>query len=74
VNRANRADLEGLYDTSARPEEYERQLGEMHRRLDAGDFAGARALHDGLAETLKADDPALVRAEVLIRRREAARR
>jgi predicted ATP-binding protein involved in virulence len=66
--------LEDLLDTPARPEEFEQQLTEMHRRLDAGDVAGARALHEELAKTLKVDDPALVRAEVLIRRREAARR
>lgn len=66
--------LEDVLDTPARPEEYEQQLAEMHGRLDGGDVAAARALHEELAETLKADDPALVRADVLIRRREAARR
>lgn len=64
--------LEDLLDVPARPEEFERKLEEMHRRLDAADTTGARALHAELAATLGADDPALVKAEVLLRRREAA--
>ena len=65
---------EDLLDVSARSEEFERKLEEMHRRMDAADTAGARALHTELAATLGADDPALVRAEVLLRRREGAPR
>jgi predicted ATP-binding protein involved in virulence len=66
--------LEDLLDVSARPEEFEEKLAEMHRLLDTGDTPGARALHAEIAATLGADDPALVRAEVLIRRREATPR
>ena len=67
---ANRI-LEDLLDVSARPPEFEEKLDELYRHLDAGDLAAARALHADLAATLSASDPALVKAEVLLRRREA---
>jgi predicted ATP-binding protein involved in virulence len=66
--------LEDLLDVPARPEEFQQQFDELHRRLDAGDTVGARALHEQLASILGVNDPALVKAEVLLRRREAARR
>jgi hypothetical protein len=66
--------LEDLLDVSARPQEFQDKLDEMHRRIDAGETAEARALHTELSATLSATDPALVKAEVLLRRREAARR
>jgi predicted ATP-binding protein involved in virulence len=65
--------LEDLLDVPARPEEFEKRLEEMYRRMDAGDTTGARAIHAELVATLKADDPALVKADVLLRRREARR-
>lgn len=66
--------LEDLLDAPARLEEFKSKLEEMHRRMDTGDTEGARALHAELAATLGPDDPALVKADVLLRRREAARR
>ncbi|KYF76550.1 hypothetical protein BE17_48380 [Sorangium cellulosum] len=66
--------LEDLLDVPARPEEFQAKLDELHRRIDEGDTVGARALHEELSATLSSTDPALVKAEVLLRRREAARR
>jgi predicted ATP-binding protein involved in virulence len=66
--------LEDLLDAPARLEEFKGKLEEMHRRMDTGDTVGARALHAELAATLGPDDPALVKADILLRRREAARR
>ncbi|WP_437736260.1 AAA family ATPase [Sorangium sp. So ce1335] len=66
--------LEDLLDVPARPEEFQVKLDELHRRLDEGDTVAARALHTELSATLSRTDPALVKAEVLLRRREAARR
>ncbi|WP_437625439.1 AAA family ATPase [Sorangium sp. So ce1151] len=66
--------LEDLLDVPARPEEFQAKLDELHRRIDEGDTVGARALHAELSATLSSTDPALVKAEVLLRRREAARR
>lgn len=66
--------LEDLLEAPARLEEFKGKLEEMHRRMDSGDTAAARALYAELAATLGPDDPALVKAEILLRRREAARR
>ncbi|KYF83639.1 hypothetical protein BE11_36535 [Sorangium cellulosum] len=66
--------LEDLLDVPARPEEFQVKLDDLHRRIDEGDTVGARALHTELSATLSPTDPALVKAEVLLRRREAARR
>jgi predicted ATP-binding protein involved in virulence len=66
--------LEDLLGVPARLEEFKSKLEEMRRRMDAGDTAGGRALHDELSATLGPDDPALVKADVLLRRREAAGR
>ena len=65
---------EDLLDTSARPEEFEAMLKALYEHIDEGDTNSARAIYDELAKTLHATDPALVKAEVLLRRREAARR
>ncbi len=48
------------------------KLGELYRLIDGGETERARALRADLAKTLS-DDPALVKAQVLLRRREAAR-
>ncbi|MEP7125975.1 MAG: AAA family ATPase [Byssovorax sp.] len=66
--------LEDLLEAPARLEEFKDRLEEMHRRMDAGDTEGARAIHAELSATLGPDDPALVKADILLRRREAARR
>ncbi|MFS8064898.1 MAG: AAA family ATPase [Byssovorax sp.] len=67
---ANRI-LEDLLDVPSRPPEFQHKLDELYRVIDAGDSSVARALHTELAATLSASDPALVKAEVLLRRREA---
>ncbi len=66
--------LEDILDTPARSPEFSEKLDRLYRLLDDGDTASARALYTELAATLGALDPALVTADVLLRRREAARR
>lgn len=66
--------LEDLLDVPARPIEYRDKIDDLYRRIDEGDTVGARTLYDELAATLSSIDPALVKADVLLRRREAARR
>ncbi len=65
--------LEDLLDVPARPLEFRDKIDQLCRLIDAGDTVGGRALFTELLSTLGPTDPALVRAEVLLLRREAAR-
>ena len=57
----------------ARPLEFRNKIDQLYRLIDAGDTGGGCALFTELVSTLGPTDPALVRAEVLLLRREAAR-
>ena len=66
--------LEDVLGTPARPAEFMDKLDRLYQRLADGDIASARSLYAELAATLGTLNPALVKADVLLRRRESALR
>lgn len=60
-------DLMGL--TTTRPDSVEKDLSELFEAVDLGELQAARSKIDALRKSI-GDDPDLVRAEVLIRRKE----
>ena len=62
--------LEVLMDTPARKEEIKDELLELFRLIDQGDLNGARQLRQQIADQIGADEPELVKANVLLRRKE----
>ncbi len=66
--------LEVLMDTPARKEEIKDELLELFRLIDQGDLDGARQLRQQIADQIGADEPELVKANVLLRRKEILNR
>ncbi|MDP8963863.1 MAG: AAA family ATPase [Cyanobacteriota bacterium] len=66
--------LEVLMDTPARKEEIKDELLELFRLIDQGDLDGARQLRQQIAHQIGADEPELVKANVLLRRKEILNR
>jgi predicted ATP-binding protein involved in virulence len=66
--------LEVLMDTPARKEEIKDELLELFRLIDRGDLNGARQLRQQIAHQIGADEPELVKANVLLRRKEILNR
>lgn len=66
--------LEVLMDTPARKEEIKDELLELFRLIDQGDLDGARQLRQQIAHQIGSDEPELVKANVLLRRKEILNR
>jgi hypothetical protein len=66
--------LEVLMGTPARKEEIKDELLELFRLIDQGDLDGARQLRQQIAHQIGADEPELVKANVLLRRKEILNR
>ncbi len=66
--------LEVLMDTPARKEEIKDELLELFRLIDRGDLDGARQLRQQIAHQIGSDEPELVKANVLLRRKEILNR
>lgn len=66
--------LEVLMGTPARKEEIKDDLLELFRVIDQGDIDGARQLRQLIADKIGADEPELVKANVLLRRKEILNR
>jgi predicted ATP-binding protein involved in virulence len=66
--------LEVLMDTPARKEEIKDELLELFRLIDRGYLDGARQLRQQIADQIGADEPELVKANVLLRRKEILNR
>jgi predicted ATP-binding protein involved in virulence len=66
--------LEDLLEVPERPAEFKEKLDHLHDLIDQGETVRARELHRELSATLGASEPSLVKAEVLLRRKEAGRR
>lgn len=62
--------LEDLLDVPARPPEFQERISGLFKKIDAGETEAARSLYSELVEVLGPHDPDLVRALVLLRRRE----
>jgi hypothetical protein len=60
--------------TPARKEEIKDELLELFRLIDQGDLDGARQLRQQIADQIGADEPELVKANVLLRRKEILNR
>jgi hypothetical protein len=61
-------------DTPARKEEIKDELLELFRLIDRGDLNGARQLRQQIAHQIGADERELVKANVLLRRKEILNR
>jgi hypothetical protein len=61
-------------DTPARKEEIKDELLELFRLIDQGDIDGARQLRQQIADQIGVDEPELVKANVLLRRKEILNR
>jgi AAA15 family ATPase/GTPase len=66
--------LEVLMGTPARKEEIKDELLELFRLIDKGDLDGARHLRQQIADQIGSDEPELVKANVLLRRKEILNR
>jgi len=66
--------LEVLMGTAARKEEIKDELLELFRLIDKGDLDGSRQLRQQIAEKIGSDEPQLVKADVLLRRKEILNR
>jgi predicted ATP-binding protein involved in virulence len=66
--------LEVLMDTPARKETIKDELLELFRLIDQGDLNGAKQLRQQIADQIGADEPELVKADVLLRRKEILNR
>ena len=66
--------LEVLMGTPARKEEIKDELLELFRLIDRGDLDGARQLRQQIADQIGADEPELVKANVLLRRKKILNR
>ncbi|MGB5963511.1 MAG: AAA family ATPase [Coleofasciculaceae cyanobacterium] len=66
--------LEVLMDTSARKEEIKDEILELFRLIDQGNLDGARQLRKRIADQIGADEPQLVKANVLLRSKEILNR
>ena len=62
--------LEDVMEVPARPEEFKEKIDELFRLIDDDKLDEARRLRDELASGMGPSEPALSRAEVLIRRKE----
>jgi hypothetical protein len=62
--------LEDLMGVAERPIEIKRRPGELFRLIDKGELEAARETRRENERQIGADDPELVRADVLMRRRE----
>jgi predicted ATP-binding protein involved in virulence len=66
--------LEVLMGTPARKEEIKDDILELFRLIDQGDLDGARQLRQQIAHQIGSDEPELVKANVLLRRKEILNR
>jgi predicted ATP-binding protein involved in virulence len=66
--------LEVLMDTAARKEKIKDELLELFRLIDKGDLDGSRQLRQQIADKIGSDEPQLVKADVLLRRKEILNR
>jgi predicted ATP-binding protein involved in virulence len=66
--------LEVLMGTPARKEEIKDEILELFRLIDQGDIDGARQLRQQIAHQIGSDEPELVKANVLLRRKEILNR
>ena len=66
--------LEVLMGTAARKEEIKDELLELFRLIDKGDLDGSRQLRQQIADKIGSDEPQLVKADVLLRRKEILNR
>lgn len=66
--------LEDLMGTPARPQPIKDEILELFRIIDRGDLEAAKQLRDQIIDQIGSDEPELVKADVLMRRKEILKR